>query len=230
MWGLNQSDLKHILDYIYFGEVQLLEGELDKFLNVAKKLELDGAFQMGNLQEDASNNFVYIQEDGGEFRNLASELVPKNSESPTTLKSDPIEPPTIFKSDPVEPPTIFKSDPVHLAELDKIVSQSYFKTSDNLLQCKSCPKSFTSTSHAKDHAETHIEGINFPCKYCGKSFKNRHQRRGHESQERRRFTQKRIQNMAQEIEIPIEPTNLSYSQTVHEAKKLEILKSIGMQV
>ena len=54
--GLNHCDLKHILDYIYYGEVQLQQEELNRFLYVAKILELDGADQTetSNLNEESS--------------------------------------------------------------------------------------------------------------------------------------------------------------------------------
>ena len=54
LFGLNNCDLKHILDYIYYGEVQLHQEELNRFIYVANILELDGAAQVqtSNLNED----------------------------------------------------------------------------------------------------------------------------------------------------------------------------------
>ena len=40
--GLNQSDLNNILDYIYHGELQIYQQNLDKFLGIAKRLKLEG--------------------------------------------------------------------------------------------------------------------------------------------------------------------------------------------
>lgn len=212
LWGLNHSDLKNILDYIYFGEIQLTQEEVNRFLEVAQKLELDGAVQKNNLQNAATavqqlepTNEIYLMTGGGECMNIGSEFVPKYD----------------------EPPAIFKSEPENLEELDKLVLKGFSKTSANLHQCNHCPKSFTTTSHAKDHAEYHIEGLNFLCKYCGKSFKTRHQRRGHESHERKTFIQK--QRMENIVMIPNElPQNITYHKSVHETKKLEILRNIAM--
>ena len=40
--GINSTDLNFVLDYIYQGEVQLFQEQLDNFLNVAKILKIDG--------------------------------------------------------------------------------------------------------------------------------------------------------------------------------------------
>ena len=40
--GLNQTDLNNILDYIYHGEIQIYQHELDRFLGIAERLKLEG--------------------------------------------------------------------------------------------------------------------------------------------------------------------------------------------
>ena len=172
LWGLNANDLKHILDYIYFGEVQLLQEELNRFLDVAKKLELDGAAQ-AQQQESNLNEELEESYNVEEFCMITEEQAFKNDTSLVAPKD--------------EPPILFLADPENLAELDQLVSESYSRNENNLYQCHHCPKKFSSTSHAKDHVEIHIDGTKFPCKYCGRYYKTRHQRRAHESKERKTF-------------------------------------------
>ena len=165
--GLNHCDLKHILDYIYYGEVQLQQEELNRFLYVAKILELDGADQTetSNLNEESSRK--------EEFCLIIREDECKNDTSVAITKD--------------QPPVLYIADNENLAELKQLISESYSKTGPNTFQCHHCPKTFSSSSHAKDHVESHIEGTNFPCKYCGRSFKTRQQRRAHESSERKKY-------------------------------------------
>ena len=178
------------MDYIYLGEVQLPKDELNRFLQVAQRLELDGAVKASNFQEaPVVTNDFYLTLEEGECNNEISEVVPKYD----------------------EPPALFKSEPENHAQLDKVLSQRFSRTIDNLFQCNHCPKSFTSTSHAKDHAETHIEGLNFLCKYCGKSFKTRHNRRGHESQERKKFIHKQRTNV---VMLPNESLVYNFSEYI----------------
>ena len=43
--GVRSKDLRQILDYIYEGEVQLFQEEVDKFLSIAYKLKIDGLIE-----------------------------------------------------------------------------------------------------------------------------------------------------------------------------------------
>ena len=43
--GLTDKDLKNVIEYVYKGEVQVAENELEKFLEVAKDLKLRGMFE-----------------------------------------------------------------------------------------------------------------------------------------------------------------------------------------
>ena len=43
--GVDYKVLNHILDYIYEGEVQLYQEDLDSFLDVAQKLKINGLIQ-----------------------------------------------------------------------------------------------------------------------------------------------------------------------------------------
>ena len=50
--GINQMDLQHILDYVYDGEVRILQDQLDRFLNIAQRLKLEGLLGDCENQED----------------------------------------------------------------------------------------------------------------------------------------------------------------------------------
>ena len=43
--GVNQEDLKNILDYVYNGEIQIYQDQLDQFLNIAQRFQLEGLMQ-----------------------------------------------------------------------------------------------------------------------------------------------------------------------------------------
>ena len=40
--GVSSTDLQNVLDYVYEGEVRIYQEDLDRFLNVAQKLKLEG--------------------------------------------------------------------------------------------------------------------------------------------------------------------------------------------
>ena len=40
-------------------------------------------------------------------------------------------------------------------------------------RCIPCGKLSRGSSDAREHAETHIDGLSFPCQYCEKTFRSR---------------------------------------------------------
>ena len=51
--GLNQADLNNVLDYIYQGEVQIQQHEIDRFLKIADRLKLEGLIGGAQNEDDA---------------------------------------------------------------------------------------------------------------------------------------------------------------------------------
>ena len=53
---------------------------------------------------------------------------------------------------------------------------------DGLFQCTICGKNFKNAGHAKEHVETHMDDIAFPCRdeTCGELQRTRGSRRAHE--------------------------------------------------
>ena len=70
----------------------------------------------------------------------------------------------------------------NIGELDQKISEmvEIGKFDGNMRRwCIPCGKLSRGTSDAKEHAETHIEGLSFPCQYCEKTFRSRHSRKQH---------------------------------------------------
>ena len=47
--GVSSANLEFILDYIYYGEVSLLQVQLESFLQIGKKLEIEGLISQSLL-------------------------------------------------------------------------------------------------------------------------------------------------------------------------------------
>ena len=54
--GINYEDLKSTLDYMYNGEVHIFQEEVPSFLEVAKRLKLEGLFESKTEVEDHFND------------------------------------------------------------------------------------------------------------------------------------------------------------------------------
>ena len=57
--GVSSEDLGFILDYIYFGEINIFQEQLDSFLETAKKLDIDGLMES---IEHETNNEKYMDQ------------------------------------------------------------------------------------------------------------------------------------------------------------------------
>ena len=49
--GISSSDINNILDYIYNGEIQIYQDDLDRFLDIAQRLKLDGLMASEDKRE-----------------------------------------------------------------------------------------------------------------------------------------------------------------------------------
>ena len=68
-----------------------------------------------------------------------------------------------------------------IEELDQKIEEMFEKVEgDNQKRrCIPCGKISSMVANARNHAETHIDGLNFPCQYCDKSFRSRDSLRKH---------------------------------------------------
>ena len=156
--GLNHADLNNILDYIYQGEVQLHQQELNRFLKIAERLKLEGLID--GEEEEAESTIDKNFEEKHEFSAAKSEnKVVRNNEKPVIS---------------VQSPDIHSSE-----ELDQKVAESYSRNSDGRYACHYCAKLFNNNSHIKEHVEIHFEGLSFPCTYCEKILRSRGSLRKH---------------------------------------------------
>ena len=173
--GLSKQDLKNVLDYMYNGEVQIYQEELDRFLSLAQRLKLEGLLK----SED--------NEGGG-------------SEGPRELDNDFSSP--VFIEDisrlDIQPETFNPKKKRNTVSLNTTVrSEINAKLMENLeplddghFRCRVCGKDSTGMTGTpkgmlktamKNHAETHIEGLSYPCQLCGKEFRSKNSYKSHKS-------------------------------------------------
>ena len=60
--GTTQTDLNNILEYIYYGEVQLYQEELERFLNVAKRIKLEGLQEEDKINLQPNQSLIKTEE------------------------------------------------------------------------------------------------------------------------------------------------------------------------
>ena len=174
--------MKNIMDYIYNGEVQIYQEDLDRFLTVAQRLKLEGLIG-GDAKEE-----MIDQDSNNEGENIVKE------EKQNLNSVDPID---TFKSqlkvsrDKARQPIGTVAIAVNGEDMNAIneqVHQYMEDCDDGSYRCSVCGKKSKETYHRAlqkrdmmKHIETHIEGLSYSCSVCQKVFRSRNSLTSHKS-------------------------------------------------
>ena len=170
MRGLKADQLKAVVDFIYFGEVNIVQEKLESFLELANELELKGL--MGTDAEETDDTKTTL-EPKTEFKTKINArlgepaIIVQPLVQPSTSDFDyekPLEPATEFK---------MKTTKVHIDEDTFRKREALFQKQDHgVWTCNVC--SFTSSNRGtmREHVEKHMKGLEFPCDHCGKIMRS----------------------------------------------------------
>ena len=181
--GIKSQDLVAIVDFLYCGEANVFQENLDSFLAIARELQLKGFLGQNNDQNTTPS-----------FGTMETKVEPYISSWAKYLETDSVKPiKSFFKEQ--KSTTEIKScqivAPNHLVsgdlqELDEKV-KSLMGVSENQIPngkqkartCKVCGKEGHGTN-IRDHIElNHLDGVSIPCKNCGITFRSRYSLRKH---------------------------------------------------
>ena len=164
--GVNTADIKNMLDFMYNGEIQIFQDDLDQFLEIAQRFHLEGLIQ--NKQENYTDTQEFKYEASQESANIM-DLVPESENEPINHQT---------KEKII---SLVATNYESIEELDQKIEEMFEKVEgDNQKRrCIPCGKISSMVANARNHAETHIDGLNFPCQYCDKSFRSRDSLRKH---------------------------------------------------
>ena len=163
--SVSSDDLKNIMDYIYNGEVQIYQEDLDRFLKVAQRLKLEGL-----IGGDANKEI--INEDS---KNIVEEQSINSVDPIDTFKSQT----KVTKNKPIQSVAVAVNGDDRNA-INEQVHQYMEDCDDGSYRCSVCGKKSKETLHRalqkddmRKHIETHIEGLSYSCPVCQKIFRSR---------------------------------------------------------
>ena len=206
MRGLKTSHLTTVIDFIYHGEVNIHQEELEGFLLLAEELELKGL--TGGLEdtgtgtgvdtgmENAGNtgtgngtvmgNWQTQKQSNSEFAKRKYKTSFKTEKYPTsTISNQDIE---IADNgaqiqeryqQTLVPTEMTPKPKVHIASEIIQMRETMFEKLGGLWTCKVCNFSSKDRSHLREHVEKHIEGVEYPCNLCGKILRSSKSLRSH---------------------------------------------------
>jgi len=181
MRGLKSEDLVAMIDFLYFGEANIYQGNLDSFLAVAEELQLKGLMGSGAEKEEEDNKLPPS--------NYLTKQAKKYSQQEAKTKDEF----NFFDKEETPPPlegTVAVTDYTVAADLqdldDQINSMMMLSENHSLYRgkariCKVCGKK-GKKDHIVNHIESnHITGVSHTCNLCGKISRSRDALRKHKS-------------------------------------------------
>ena len=147
------SCLQSLVQFIYLGQVEVEQTELQDFINLAKELEIEG---LSNDPQDISKD----------ADSKPSSVINENI---LDLKTDEYESKEIVKED--HSTEIMEMEPQLAKEVDQIDSayikgDSIVENNGNGFKCKECGKCFSLNGNLRTHKMSAHMGIRHPCEQC----------------------------------------------------------------
>ena len=170
--GVKSKELNFVMDYIYNGEVQISQNDLDNFLDIAQKLKIDGLIAGSQTTEKQENINNDIQSDPSVKGEKLQIGVIEDVQSYTELLKPERKPRRQTN----------QSNALSTLNIDakEATDQLVIKNANNF-ECKSCGKTARTSSDIRRHVEVHIEGLSFECQTCGSTFRSRNLLNRHKS-------------------------------------------------
>ena len=165
--GICSEDLENVLNYIYQGEVQIFQRDIDKFLDIAQRLGLQGLLTLD--KENDEKHYEYLPKQPMETE---SKLEPRHTLEKSDVNWDSGVPERYAV--PMSSSTV--------DEIEQKITECLGKNENGDYICNLCGKvGGKKTTNIKNHIETHLEGISFTCSLCGKQLRSRNSLNNHKS-------------------------------------------------
>ena len=176
MRGIQTRQLNAVVGFIYHGEVNILQEDLNDFLNLAEDLQLKGLNNPKEANEDNIKQPSKTQTKSSPTKTHYNSYPKKNLQAvvENNTEDTPME---HFEETAVVPmyspvlKTITNYD-----ELDENINLMIEKLEHGgKFACKVCGKiEYKDKFNIRNHIEgKHIEGVSHPCNHCGKTFRSR---------------------------------------------------------
>ena len=165
MRGLKSKHLEAVLDFIYKGETNVLQEDLEGVLLLAEELQLKGLEGGGAAEEELFK--------AAQTQNLNMNSFAENVKETRNIKDNKLDNmQTEVYGAMVSTETKSFSSKIAVSEdVERVVSEIISKQ-DNYWTCTMCQFKSPKRGHLREHAETHIEGLQYPCNNCGKIMRS----------------------------------------------------------
>ena len=170
MRGVKTSDLVAVVDFIYRGEANIYQDQLESFLALAEELELKG-LSASSKDESVKEEFAKEYFDNRQHRtDYTQKGMDEGQHFKYEVQTNAMMP--IIRTRPKQTPLI---DPLIMARIESMIERH----NDGSFSCVKCDFKAKKKGHMKEHTEKHIEGLEYPCNSCNKVFRSSQSLRDH---------------------------------------------------
>ena len=165
--GVSSVNLGYLLDYIYHGEVNLYQKQLDSFLEIAQNLEIEGLIGQESMAQDHETSYENKEEQGEliDFSEPDAKQIRGLNENDKVIQRTQNARPT---TSDVAKTNVTSLNPEQIEERIKAL----YEKIDGAWRCLACDYSTTNGSgNVRKHVETHIIGLSYSCSLCNKEFR-----------------------------------------------------------
>ena len=171
--GIKAKDLLSMLDFMYQGEANVFQEDLDMFLSIAEEFQLKGLTSEKEPPPTKSIKESNYTVEHHEKKQLKPQQVTLNAH--IDYQNDSLNTPmsTVAVMDSYDSGSkVYMNN--DLKELDEQI-ESMIEKLDSKWTCKLCGKiAAQGKADIRKHIEgKHIEGVFHPCKHCDKTFRSR---------------------------------------------------------
>ena len=169
--GIAAKELQDILDYMYNGEANIFQEDLDQFLAVAQRFKIMGLLQKEESSTECDDKTFPEDTFSATDKSMGGSYDPDfdNQLKRPTVKKDTTRTLSLYGGD--------------VNDINEQADELIETLPNGFLKCKHCGKEKrVSRRDMRNHAETHLEGLSFDCQLCGRTFRSRNSLKSHRSQ------------------------------------------------
>ena len=180
--GVSSVNLRFILDYIYYGEVNLFQEQLDNFLESAQKLEIEGL--IGDNSEQENQDLLGEKDKKYAFQEQNIEHINDNNTDRGLAKVHENAPlkRRKYNKDGTSNNHVAKIDTVQMTAEEIDMKKNELCTNiDGVWGCMACTYTTAYRKDVKKHVETNLAGLCYNCTLCNKEFRSNNSLTNHNS-------------------------------------------------
>ena len=164
---LKAKDLVAIVDFIYHGEANICQEDLDGFLALAEELQLKGLAGSQNLNPEKAEQPVKKQKIPKHEPTVPKIITPQINITENDFPSESKDSCSQIVS-AESGKSLVSADMDNLkVQIQSMMENTTDYDGENKWKCTVCAKVTRFQRDMRRHIETHIEGVSYPCNLCG---------------------------------------------------------------